>query len=820
MINKIESIKDFGCFQDFTWDDTKTPLFQKVNIFYGYNGSGKTTLSNLFYLLSRNCFNKPELSSEYILDTTAFRIIADTEINERNYSSLDNNLYVFNTKFISDHIYDGSKSNMDSFGIGAKITNEVIDSIDDRISVVLLRNNKLLSWDKKLDDTLKEIWDAKKIEFNSKIQGKRLTNSPQKTDNLHVISNINKRLGDLYLDYYKAENAENLKETIELVKNKLQEIKNEGLNLAYLKEMLFVKINLVASDKLKSHVNQIKNGLTGDNITLDLNTWLFQGNELLKIAKGNDKNCPLCMSDVASFIDDLTLGYDQYFSEGFKKLIDDLNAFEHQIISVVEKINDNEKKFNEISTYLGQFKFDSKVKFKFSKSKLKKLQMHLLNLLSIKRNSPNSIVEFNLEANKYFEDLEVLTQKKIEEVVNFIEIQAREINTLQQRDIVSEIKEHIKNIAIADYNNKTNCIYKKSKKSNSQIATKIQSILEANNKLISELNLLREREIIQLDAETKFVNIYLEYLGISKFIIKKQKGKTNDNISIIYSTNGIKKNSLKFSLSEGEKTALAFAFFLSKIRAEQIEGGAETFDDCTIVIDDPISSLDENRLYHTANLIDTFFHYNELANNKIPKQTFILSHNINFLKYMSNIFYSNENIQDHINEYFIEPFTHTITKVPNGLKNFTTTYLEKIDEILKFNEGGFGIKYHDAKRYIPNYIRIVLESFFSFKLATVKEGSRERLPGLKFLIGKAIVELNNFDEQIEIGGLKRKGVIERLNNLKKIADNESHGSISKIESLNYISEKELKDYCKHTLQIIKYFDEIHFVRAKQLMSRK
>lgn len=269
-------------------------------------------------------------------------------------------------------------------------------------------------------------------------------------------------------------------------------------------------------------------------------------------------------------------------------------------------------------------------------------------------------------------------------------------------------------------------------------------------------------------------------------------------------------------MSEGEKTALAFAYFLSKIRVERIEKTC-TLDEAIIIVDDPISSLDENRLYHTANLIDSFFHYNDLANEKIPKQIFIFSHNIIFLKYITNIFHANSSINDNINEYYIEPFKYIICKVPNSLKNFTTTYLEKLDEIIKYKENTSEITYEEAKKFIPNYIRIVLESFLSFKFALVKEGSQERLPGLNFLIGKALAELNNYDKDLEVGNINREGVKKRLFNLKRIADNESHGSISKIESLSYISEKELKDYCKHTLQVIKYFDEIHFVKAKSLI---
>ncbi len=130
MIKKINYIRKFGCFQDYTWDSKVLSDFNKVNIIYGYNGSGKTTLSNLFYLLSSNCKNKTELSAEYLLADTNFKFIRENDsFTEKNYDEYSDFLYVFNSKFINDHIFDGSKSNMSSFGKESKITNEIIDEI-------------------------------------------------------------------------------------------------------------------------------------------------------------------------------------------------------------------------------------------------------------------------------------------------------------------------------------------------------------------------------------------------------------------------------------------------------------------------------------------------------------------------------------------------------------------------------------------------------------------------------------------------------------------------------------------------------------------
>lgn len=812
MISKINHIKKFGCFNHFEWNDLKP--FSSTNIIYGYNGSGKTTLSNILYLLSTECKNRNELVKEYLISDSEFQIETQNgNFSEKNFETYNNSpIYVFNTKFISDHIFDGSKSKMSSFASdSAGITNEIIDEIDAIINIQSNRKNLFISRKNQLNKKLEDIWNNQKKEFNSKIKGKRLTDSPTIIDS-NSINTIDEKsnLEKLYREVEKIDNLDNLAETLSLIKEKANNIAICDVEKDKLEAILNTPVNIESTEIIKSHIKRIADSFSENEI--DVTKWFIDGNSLLKQNKKEKQFlCPLCQSNIESIIVDLITGYDSHFNEKIKELFKSLEYYEEKLRLIPLQIKEQKTILNDINILLKQFNFILSTKISDKRGSPKKLN----GLIQNKRMNPNSKVEVDGSLFIEIEDFNssIIAIKK--EINDRIEQLEKEINDLRKRDLISEIKVKAKEVAIAEYNDSSNTILSNSKKSNYEIAKRIDALSKEIEKKLNALYIKRDSEISKLDAETKFVNIYLEYLGISKFVIQKEKNKDSDNIIITYKV-GMKKHSLNCSLSEGEKTALAFAYFLSKVRVEKIEKTC-TLDDAIIVIDDPISSLDENRLYHTANLIDSFFHYNDLANEKMPKQTFIFSHNIIFLKYITNIFYANSSINNNINEYYIDPFKHVICKVPNSLKNFTTTYLEKLDEIIKYNESTSGITYEEAKKFIPNYIRIVLESFLSFKFALVKEGSKERLPGLNFLIGKAIAELNNYDENLDVGGVKRDGVTKRLANLKRIADNESHGSISKIESLNYISERELKDYCKHTLQVIKYFDEIHFVKAKSLI---
>lgn len=49
MITKIESIRNFGIYKNFTWSESPNIRdFNYKNLFYGWNYSGKTTLSRIF----------------------------------------------------------------------------------------------------------------------------------------------------------------------------------------------------------------------------------------------------------------------------------------------------------------------------------------------------------------------------------------------------------------------------------------------------------------------------------------------------------------------------------------------------------------------------------------------------------------------------------------------------------------------------------------------------------------------------------------------------------------------------------------------------
>ncbi|HLW39360.1 MAG TPA: AAA family ATPase, partial [Brumimicrobium sp.] len=312
---------------------------------------------------------------------------------------------------------------------------------------------------------------------------------------------------------------------------------------------------------------------------------------------------------------------------------------------------------------------------------------------------------------------------------------------------------------------------------------------------ISELTDQKIQRLKELKMEAKKVGEYLEKLGITHFTIDLREGEEQNNILIKYKGFDETKKRLRNTLSEGEKTALAFAYFMSKVTTEVTNKGQTI-----IVIDDPISSLDDNRLYSTAFLIHEEF--------KDYKQLFVLSHNMLFLKYL-NPFFKSKN----------EKATFLISKgeiddLPATLENFQSPYFYMLENIINFRDKAEP-DYEDARKYLPNFVRRVLETFFSFKYAQLAN-NRGQTPGLPDFID-SVIDYDSLDDKT-IGSISKTTLKNKLASINKVCDNFSHGNMQQLDECNFIPDETLKEIAKDTLDIINFFDGLHLNGINELIN--
>jgi wobble nucleotide-excising tRNase len=163
-------------------------------------------------------------------------------------------------------------------------------------------------------------------------------------------------------------------------------------------------------------------------------------------------------------------------------------------------------------------------------------------------------------------------------------------------------------------------------------------------------------------------------------------------------------------LSEGEKTAIAFLYFLVQLKDQDFD-----LDEGIVVIDDPISSLDASAIYQAFSFLK-----NETQS---AKQLFILTHNFDFLKLLINWIRNIPGVAKPDKSYTMLLCTETevgrcakLAPLDNLLIEHATEYHYLFKVLYTFRSDGTILGcYH-----VPNIARKVLESFLDFHVPSSK----------------------------------------------------------------------------------------------------
>jgi len=196
--------------------------------------------------------------------------------------------------------------------------------------------------------------------------------------------------------------------------------------------------------------------------------------------------------------------------------------------------------------------------------------------------------------------------KTYKEIINLVQKRKRETN--KRRNWRTSIKEMNSN------------------EDSSILLKKIQNSQNLSKEIGKKIKELEDKQAKEAEAFGKkyaiSINKYLQRLGTELQITKLNKKASKFVYYIKIGSHDLRSDSttksLKHTLSEGEKNCLAFAFFLARLELR------EDLEQRSIVFDDPISSLDNNRRGVTLNILTRFA--------KACKQFILLSHDMKFIK--------------------------------------------------------------------------------------------------------------------------------------------------------------------------------------------
>ncbi len=659
MIKRINKIKNLGIFQNYTRDNT-LPEFNRYNLLYGWNGSGKTTLSKLF-----NSFNSgknpeyPELEYEIKVE--------DESIKQG--SEYQTKIRVFNKKYIEDNI-------------------EIINSKAKSIFILGAKNKKLAKQIKEDEEKFEKLKKGKGELESIKIS-KEINRGKKFTDVARIIGAT---LAGSAVRNYKSTQAKNdfdeLQQKQILEDTKVSEC-HTILKQEKKQKLSTLEFSFDLDQSYKNVIDICKKTVESKIISRlkekdDISRWVETGIKLHKLYK-NDK-CEFCDNIISELrLKDLANHFNKADQELKKEINIEIEELEKKLSELKNiKASDKVLLYKELHT-----EYDSRlITLNQEKTNLSLEISTLIKRLEDKKTKITEESNFARSLDNNFLDSIVLlneTIKKHNDKTDNFQIQKDEVNFKLKNHYLSEIFDDVKKI----------------EQEARDCAKQISDIQNGTDEEIGIINLAKQildhkATISSAHKAEKILNINLHtFLGRDEIIFEVAPMG-----GYLIKRNGeIAKN-----LSEGEKTAIAFIYFVVHLKDQDFN-----IEEGIIVVDDPISSLDSN---------STFQAFSFLKNSvKEAKQVFLLTHNFDFLKLLIN-WLNHENSKYFMikNSYVNNERIAKIDKIDSLLTKHETEYHYLCKQLFDFREDSEDDKLIQDVYHIPNIGRKVLETFLMFRI--------------------------------------------------------------------------------------------------------
>ena len=759
MITSIDKIKQFGIYKDFEKTKELQP-FCKYNLFYGWNGSGKSTLARLFYSIQ-----KKKIHDDFGGCVFEISLENGNKLTESNICDFDINIAVFNDDFIKENI-DWNETVKTILIISE-------EKIEEQKSLKKLQNDQnTLEMEirevlNKIDDSQKEI--NKFLSFTAK----------SIKEQFQVI--------DTKDNYYFSYNKTRLEKFIEEYRKELLDEKSmlnpERIKLITtsikpdIKDKIQIPDMRIDSDKLIEARKRINKLLQSSIVTkaierlannTKLSNWIEQGLAIHK--ELNSTTCEFCFQKIPyNRLEEL----DKHFNKEYYD-------FRDKLYKAQEWLTDNRININVLPNPLSLYE------------------------------------ELQYEFNQYLEEIKEISDKINSVLQSWIEcLQKKSVNPFEILNDVEEIPNNLiakyndlafvlQNI-INQHNNKSENFQVETKKQKHKLelhyaakaikefeyfnkVSKVQELNKKKEELINKKNSIKNK-ILELEKQ-----LSNEVLGAEQFNMQLHKFLGHGEISLQFAEKEkgyriirTKTNMQAKNLSEGEKTAIAFVYFITKLK----ENGND-LSKTTVVIDDPISSFDSNNLFYAYSFLR-----NECDN---IYQLFILTHNFVFFKLIRDWLRDKNNKKNNEKEraafFTIEAkFNENIRK--SEIKNANESILKYNSEYhyLFYRVYGFkdlGYLSLDEAFLVSNLSRKLMEIFLSFKFPK-KRGN------FKQLIEEAIIDVTQREKIYKfINKYSHSATIE-------IGDNTIDNLMG--ESTNIVKE---------ILDVIKKLDPVHYTEMESI----
>lgn len=670
MIKKIASIQTMAVFSDFKWDDSVHDIngaeqhFSQVNIMYGRNYSGKTTLSRII-----RAFETGTLSEFY--GTPSFSLATENATyTEADYRSKGILVRVFNDDFVRENlrfVIDPSDTiapfailgdNNDHIEKQIEQINTVLGSNENgsetglylkRASAYRAHQNAKNQHDRAVTELTKQK-NAKATgrDIGIKYHSERFGNQNYTIRNLEsdiafVLSKDYTRPSDEQVAVYERTITEK-----GMIPPK--EIREYQLLISQIaekvKELCLRKVG--QSQKIQELLSDIA-----------LQEWVRQG---INQNKGRT-HCAFCGSPLLDARWNELFSHFDEESEQLRRDIEDCLdsiSIEEKLASELFPVNKDEFYAfltTEVDLLINRYSV-------FANEYINALGV-LRVLLKARKDNIYCPVTFSFDMpdmsdyNRLISEYGDLRKKNMQHSSSI----ASSKNKAQIQLRLAEVYSFIKTV---DYVNQVSRINELA--AAVTIAQEKLSVAEEDIRIkLSERDNLRRQQNDEEKGALRVNELLQLYFGHKYLSIVSKKDENEEGKSIYFEV--IRNGQKAYHLSEGEKSLIAFCYFIAKLRDVETEGKKPI-----IWIDDPISSLDENHIYYVYSLIT-----HEILARDNYDQLFITTHNLLFLKYLRKLDINKHNKSQRNNarsNFLIERRgkNSTIVVMPRYLKDHGTEF--------------------------------------------------------------------------------------------------------------------------------------------------
>lgn len=744
MIERFQEIKNVGTYKNA--EQIATCGFNKTTIIFGNNSQGKSTFCDILKSLS---YNDPlyiekrktigETGNAKVEISFGNKLFA--KYNNCQWATSkdllnDQKIIVFDTDFVQNNVFTNStierknKENFTDFILGE-------DSIKIQKQLVEIKeiNNKLI---KDNDQKVKDIekYTQISIEEFSKIE---LVEDIKENDTLCLglqqqIANLTKNKDDI-------EKIKKLPLPISITFKEDIEDKYNEINNILSSQYKF------SQEDILNNFNEHKKKINADNKNYD--KWIREGYTL------NSKEiCPYCGNSLQG--NKLVESYVVMFCENFIQYTKDIERLQNiktstsQFDELKNIINSNLIKIKDLTPKIFDASISSihrdiedlsycllqeiediiNIKHKIDKQVESCIDLKLKNKYEsikkvdiagyqdIKKKINDIIINYNTKLEEY--------NKNSAEYIGNLTIES--INT----NIANLEKEYTENINIFNRN-----------KYNDKYEEYLKNLVKIKENEKKSKKLKNDFETTQSSFIGKFftdINTYYDRLGSRNFIIEQET--TKQGIKKIYTVKLKYKNKeiedLRFVLSDSDKRALALSIFLSKLKNE------DNLDKFIIVMDDPITSFDNERMSLFINILKEFDKANQII---------VLTHYADFYKKLVELLYAVKPLPSLLKIQHLST-TNKIVKID---RQSDTLLMDDFEEAL-YNMYAF--IQSESHTYSSNDARTIMQKYLEYRFyCEIKEKNinsikfEEFLKGLKdnnFINEDVFTRLNNKREEYNV----------------------------------------------------------------------